>query len=331
MQQILRELHGIGLRFIDIGCRGDLDLSPRWHPLVPSMHYIGFDADPAEVARRERTAHPFLSRKLYPIAVAGGIGDATLYVAREPACSSLLRPRAEWNTRFLGASFDEIGQTTIPTTTLDRLAETDGLRADAIKIDSQGLEVPILQAAERLLPGLFAIEVETGLQANYWNETTFDKAAAFLLQRGFLPFDITLHRWRRPAAPPGVGRGQMMFAESLWLRDYLSDETWGIPAPSPDRPGAIRALTICWAGGFGDYGCELARLFARRGLITAGEEASLLTRDAWRGYPGEPGPGAHALRLLPRSMRQWLASASAATLEHGSLWASVGRRLGRRR
>jgi hypothetical protein len=331
MEWLLSELRRIGLRFIDIGCRGDLDLNPHWHPLVPMMTYVGFDADPAEVARREQTPHPFLSRKLYPVAVAGEIGESTLFIAREPACSSLLRPRAPWNSRFLGSSFDEIGQTKIRTTTLDHLAAADGLRADAMKIDSQGMEVPILQASERLLPGLFAIEVETGLQANYHDETTFDRAAAFLLRRGFLPFDMQLHRWRRPGAMPGIGRGQLMFAESLWLRDYLSDETWGIPAPVPSREDAIRALAICWAGGFGDYGWELVSLFAARGLLTRAEEASLKTRDAWRGFPGEHRRGVLAMRLLPSRTRAWLARVSAASLDQGTLWSSVLRRFQPRR
>jgi FkbM family methyltransferase len=330
VKQVLNELRRIGLRFVDIGCRGDLDLNLHWRPLIPSMHYIGFDADPVEVERRQQTPHPFLTRKLYSVAVAGSVGEATLYVAREPACSSLLRPRAEWNARFLGSSFDEIGQTVVRTTTLNALADSDGLHADAIKIDSQGMELPILETSTRLLPEVFAIEVETGLQPNYVDETTFDRAAAFLLRHGYLPFDMQVHRWRRPGAPPGVGRGQLLFSESLWLRDYLSHQTWGIPAPPLTREAAIRALAICWAGGFGDYGLELANLFAKSGLIRSDEHAALRSREAWRGYAGEHRTGVLAMRLLPKTWRRWLAQVSATSAEHASLWESVRRRISRR-
>ena len=292
------ELKRIGLRFVDIGCRGDLDLSAVWHPLVPVMHYAGFDADPEEIARREKTPHPFLSRTLFATAVSGTIGDAELFIMRSPACSSLLPTREEWNKRFLGSSFEEIGRTSVRTTTLDHLAETKGLHADVLKIDSQGMEVPILETSERLLStSLFAVEVETGLQPNYVNETTFDKASAFLLSRGFLPFDVQVHRWRRQCAIPGVGRGQMLFAESLWLRDYLSERTWGIPVPAPDREAAVRALAICWAGGFGDYGVELADYFAELGLLTSAERTMLRSPAAWRGHPAEHRVGGLAVRL----------------------------------
>ena len=291
------------------------------------MHYVGFDADPEEVARREKTPHPFLSRKLYPIAVSGSEGEATLFIAREPACSSLLPTRPAWNARFLGSSFDEIGRTTVRTTTLDALAQNEGLRADAIKIDSQGMELPILEASQRLLPEVFAIEVETGLQPNYFDETTFDKVAPFLLSNGYLPFDMQFHRWRRPGAPPGIGRGQLMFSESLWLRDYLSEETWGIPAPRPTREAAIRALAVCWAGGFGDYGWELTSYFEKRGLLTAAEAAPLRTREAWAGYPGEHRLGVRAMRLLPRKSRRWVSKVSADAGNQASIWSSLRRRL----
>ena len=141
---------------------------------------------------------------LYPVAVAGEIGESTLFIAREPACSSLLRPRAPWNLALprLELRRDRANEDQDDDARSSRRGRWP--RADAIKIDSQGMEVPILQAAGRLLPGLFAIEVETGLQANYHDETTFDRAAAFLLRRGFPPFDLYSIAGAGPARCPAL-------------------------------------------------------------------------------------------------------------------------------
>lgn len=318
MLKLFAELADSGLGFIDIGCRGDIDqLDPRWLSLVPLFDYIGFDPDRSELDRLEKEEHPFRSRRLLGCAVGSRNAPSKLYLTDSPFCHSLLRPRNAWLDRLTcGDSFEPRGEEEVETRTLDRLVETEGIAGDILKIDSQGMELPILEHAQRLLPSLLCIEAETGFVENYVGETVLSQLDPFLKERGFLMFDLRVHRSARRNALAGVGVEQPFYCESVWVRDFLAASSWGIEVQTPDRITAVKTLTICWALRFADYGLELAEHFAGLGLITREELLRLGARSLWE----EPLPGgatgflARLLSLFPsRLRRRWLEAATIAS------------------
>lgn len=265
---------GATLDMVDIGCSGSLD--PRWSPLSPLLSYTGFDPNAEECERLSRRPHPFRAARYLPYAVAGEPGTRTLYKTESMSCYSLLRPNHQWLGRFSFADlFRETGTESVACVTLDDLVRKEGLKADIVKLDTQGLELPILQAGDLLLRDAFCVETETGFVENYAGETTYARIDEFMRSKGFLMFDMNIHRVGRKNALSGTGKAQPLWCQALWLYDFPGAGR----APSAGR--AHKALLICKALGFHDFGLELAAFFRDRGLIDPALVAVM-------GNPGNP-------------------------------------------
>ncbi|HPS93597.1 MAG TPA: FkbM family methyltransferase [Deltaproteobacteria bacterium] len=280
MLRLFPELEKEGIDFIDLGCSGTLDA--KWHALFPLLNYVGFDPNTTECQRLSALPSSYRHTRYMPYAISGEIKRAVMHVTRSPHCSSLLSPRHTWLRRFTyHALFEEVTETDVDCVTLDHLNTREHLRADVIKLDTQGLELPILRAAATILPQTFCVETETGYVENYIGETVSSDMDDFMRKNGFMLFDVTIHRVGRDNHYAELSRKQPLWCESLWLRDYLSQESWGIPVPVPDRHQACKALLICKVLGFADYGYELSEYFNDQGLISDQEKALLADPRTW--------------------------------------------------
>ena len=108
----------------------------------------------------------------------------------------MLKPNLEWLHRFdYGSLFDLNRTIEVETLSLDSIEKLSDLRIDALKIDAQGNELPILKkGSESILENIFLIEVESGLHKNYENETTFEELCPFLKAKGFTCMELFLTR-----------------------------------------------------------------------------------------------------------------------------------------
>jgi FkbM family methyltransferase len=306
MLSVFSEIKEQGIDFIDIGCSGDLDA--KWKPLSPLLNYVGFDPNREECQRLSSLPSPFKKTLYLPYAVADNVGEAVLNQTESPYCSSLLRPRHEWLRRFTYHQlFQVIGQSKVNCVTLDYLNETEGLRANIMKLDTQGLELPILRSASRILPHAFCVETETGFVENYVGETVTAELDEFMRHNGFLLFDLEIHRVGRANHLARRSRQQPIWCESLWMRDYKALESWDISVPAPNRSQAVKALYICKALGFPDFGFELAQHFHAHGLLNDRELTLLSDSMIWGSHIDR---ATHGLRrlflLLPRPLRRSL-------------------------
>lgn len=280
MLSLFPEIEQRGIDFVDIGCSGGLDA--KWERLFKVLNYVGFDPNEEECQRLSLLPSPYKSVRYMPYAIAGEVGQAVMYLTESPYCCSLLKPRHEWLRRFSYHNlFHEVGESKVDRVTLDYLAETKSLRADIIKLDTQGLELPILRSATEILRDTFCVETETGFVENYRGETVAAEIDTFMRQNGFLLFDITIHRIGRANRFAQQSRQQPLWCESLWLRDYLGQESWGITVPLPTREQAQKALFICMVLGFPDYGLELAEYFLSRDLLSHRELVLLSDSRLW--------------------------------------------------
>jgi FkbM family methyltransferase len=305
---IFPEIAQNGIDLVDVGCSGDLD--PRWRDLVPILNYVGFDPNVEECKRLSEISLPCKTVKYVPCAVAGHVGEGNIYLTESPYCSSMLKPHQEWLKRFSYKDlFKVVGSETVRCDTLENLAETDNLRADVIKLDTQGMELPILKAAGRVLQDAFCVVTETGLVECYNGESVAADVDKFMRANGFMLFDQEIHRVDRGNEFGESSDGQPMWCESLWLRDHLSKESWGIDAPTLDRAQALKALYLCNYLGFPDYGFELVAQFNAQGLLSKEDVQQLSKSNTWipkakRGSQG--GLIEKMFRLLPLCVRQGL-------------------------
>lgn len=288
MDLLSKEINQYRIHFLDVGCSGALD--QKWSELFPILSYTGFDPNADECKRLTAQPHPFKEARYLPYAIHKEKGTHVMYKTESIYCYSLLRPNHPWLNRFSFSDlFNETGTESVLCTTLNHLAQAEGLRADIMKLDTQGLELPILQSGDELLKNAICVETETGFMENYIGETTYAQIDEFMRSKGFLMFDISIHPVGRKNFLSEYGRHQPIWCESLWLFDFIGQKR------KPDREQAMKALSICRELKYPDYGFELAVYFKELGVLNSDELADLSKTESWNVHrEADQGPGAQA-------------------------------------
>lgn len=210
------------LTYVDCGARAAK--APSWlRPLKNSLCYVGIDADGAECDRliaTARTGHRYL-----PAVLGRSMESRTLYVTKNRACSSLLRPDPQAMHAFATIpAFLEIDhEVVVQTTTLEACLQKAGIiAADFLELDTQGSELDILTGADRLLrESVLGVQVEVEFEPMYDRQPLFADVDTFLRARGFRLFDLARYHARREVVGAGVPtRGQLLWGHALYLRDH---------------------------------------------------------------------------------------------------------------
>lgn len=177
---------------------------------------------------------PWRSVTWLPHAVGAQNGAATLWVPPDPVGASLLEHDPAVGQRFgLSHLTSDCRPIAVDTVTLDHALA--GRPAPAyVKLDVEGAELSILQAAPMTLAQAVAIKAEASFVAARKEQPVVADLDIFLRGQGFELMDIIRPmRWRsRPVAPhpyswrgePGYSRGQIGQCDLLYFRhpDALS-------------------------------------------------------------------------------------------------------------
>ena len=293
LNKLTAEEIGGGIQLMDIGASGELD--PKWAPLESMVDLTAFDPNGEECARLNAEQSALQSKNYLPYAIGGEDGERDLVKTKSIYCWSLLEPNHPWLDRFSFADeFSVVGSEKINVRKLDTLEEITSTQFDALKMDTQGVELPILKGGERTMESVFYLETETGFTENYVGETRFHELGAYLEEQDFLMFEINPdHRIKRAGAMAQCWRtrGQPLWCEAIWLRDLIAQHRKG-KLPDIDRAKALRILLLCAFDGFFDYGLEMAKFFHEElRLLSAEEVAGLSNEDSWilDGWERKPG------------------------------------------
>ena len=286
------------IKFVDIGCSGSLD--QKWYDLVPLLEYIGFDPNESECQRLNQQSHPYKSATYLPYAIAGEEGVQTMYKTSSIYCYSLLRPNHNWLNRFSFRDlFQEIGTEQVQCTTLNNLVEKENLQADILKLDTQGLELPILRAGEKILKNTFCVETETGFVENYQGETTYSQIDEFMRSQGYILFDFKFYKVSRDNHFSEMGKHQPLWCEAVWLFDFIGQNK------STSLDLALKALRICKALKFYDYGFELAKYFKEKNGLDCKVFEFFDIWKNWQTKPKKPvSKIGNILRFLPKRINE---------------------------
>ena len=141
---------------------------------------IFFEPDPLE-ANNLTQRYKFSS--VFNCALLDKDGTATLYITRDPSCSSLLRPVDP---------LEIVATENIP------IARADTLLADVerqcypemLKIDVQGSELAVLEGFGKLLNNVICIESEVSFRNVYERQCLVESVTEFLTQNGFGLIDM---------------------------------------------------------------------------------------------------------------------------------------------
>lgn len=243
---------------------------------LPDARYVGFEPDQVEYARlcrQERNGYSY-----FPIAVGKGSETRTLYLTRNPECSSLLEP----NHGFFGNFIDcapqiEVTETReVQTVALDSYLPTVGIRhIDFLKLDTQGTELEILHGAESYLSSsILGLKVEVEFSPMYLDQPLFADVDAYIRQFGFMLFDLLRHRYRRQSYPRDLDtRGQLLYGDAFYLKDFHCLADKGM------KTEAAKLAVIAAFHGFHDYALEIVDCLLSGGAGSlSSEEKDALTR-----------------------------------------------------
>ena len=128
--------------------------------------------------------------KIFSIALADTDDTSTLYLAKNPAASSLLAP-----TEGLAANAgvtSTVGQTEVKTIRLDKLVQEGNLLPpNLIKIDVQGFEDRVLTGGAKTIAQAQKIVIEASIRQIYKDQVMLPQLLASLVQLGFELEDIS--------------------------------------------------------------------------------------------------------------------------------------------
>lgn len=272
------------LRVIDAGSRGGPEA--HWEYYGDQLELIGFEPEAEECARLNAAARSRSGRRetYYPIGLDRTRGQRTLWVTQFADASSLLPPNLPFVSRFPHAGAGTVmGRVTVATTDLDTFLDEAGVGpVDFLKLDVEGVALPVLEGAQRLLAsGLLGLSVEVFLQPYRQGESLFSEVDPFLRARGFSLFDLKLERWRRQtlvteAPHTWYNGGQVMWAQCLYLRD-LADPAHCVALahhPSPRR-SLWKLASLAEVFDLADFSLEVLQAGAAAGWLSAADTAAL--------------------------------------------------------
>jgi len=266
---------------IDIGAVGNPP--PHWLPLKDLINLIGFEPNREECKKLNDAGCGYRESEFLPYAIGEKNENRHFYITKYHECCSLLKPNLEWLRRFDYGSFFDINRTIeVKTKSLDSIEKLSDLRIDALKIDAQGNELPILRGAESILDHVFLIEVESGLHKNYENETTFEELCPFLKEKGFSCMELFTQPAQKRcnvASKWNFSKGQAMACESIWVRDLTKCGADFLH--SLTRPDFSSILSLCWLFGYSDYALELIDNQILGSLLEDHEKEALGKEETW--------------------------------------------------
>ncbi len=267
------------LVLVDAGARGGMQ--KNWRRARKHLEVIGFEPDTAEFAKLSGShtrGFKYINTALY-----SAKARISLFLTRNRGVSSIYRP----DTAFLGRfpekeRYDITDTIQVDAEPLDAVLASNGIHdADFLKLDTQGSELDILRGASGLAGDkLFGIEVEAETVPIYEGQPLLADVDAFIRSKGYFLFDIRPFYWKRSAgASYGYSKGQMVFADLLYLRDPESFATVisGIPGEDARRSKVMRAVSVCVLYGYIDYAMEV---FASFGHMFSAEEKRSFERGA---------------------------------------------------
>lgn len=205
----------------DIGSAGGL--KDRWAPARSAVSAMLFEPRDGGEPRAEGRD------MLYPVALGPEKGRALLNLTALPNMSSTLQPnRALLETfRKKGAHTRITGTLEMPVDTLDAVAAQAGRGVDAIKVDTQGSEIGILEGARRCLAETVILaEIEVSFFERYEGQALFGDIETLMRAAGFELLDLyRLKRYRRlnrhgignVSLGAGQRAGRLAYGDALFL------------------------------------------------------------------------------------------------------------------
>jgi FkbM family methyltransferase len=133
---------------------------------IPSLKSVGFEPDPEEAAKLEAGS---AFTRVCPVALGLNEETRTLFLAKDPGCSSLFPPNhAEIALHTSSPRFETTGRIEVATVPMDLAISRFNLPAPTfLKIDCEGAEGEIIQGAKAAMEGVIGLTFEARFRDFY--------------------------------------------------------------------------------------------------------------------------------------------------------------------
>ena len=316
------ELRRRPMRLVDIGAR--FGLQSHWAAVGQLLDVMAFEPDIVEARRLEDVLRAAAAAvEVIPTAVWDSPGRKTLYLTRQPGCSSLYPPNEAFLRQFPDSErFDVMSRVEVETSLLDTAlaGKGDGNERPCrfIKIDAQGGALPILSGAEAALGTCVGVELEVEMTPMYVGEPLFADVDAFLRARGFELIDLRPTYWRRTSGHDISGtRGQLIFSDVLYMISPIgyAERLSQLEGEAADHLNASALLT-CHVFGLAD---RIAAYVDACSGLTPRQRRLLVAPEKRGGRPSSP---------MRFRLGQQLKDAGDWLIEGRETWAVAEMRLG---
>jgi FkbM family methyltransferase len=244
--------------YMDIGARAVKQ--NHFIKTFPQSQYIGFELDTDECTRLN--ALDFKRHRFYPQVIGRDRETRTLYVTRNPACSSLYEPNVRDMHRFLecGPFFEVLERKTVETVDLDAWCrETDVSGIDFLELDTQGSELDILQGCKKLLStSILGLRVEVEFYPLYKDQPLFSDIDNHFRPLDYHLFDLSRYRLRRSHLKT---RGQLLWGHAFYLKNVHQMNGW-----QPAQYLTLGAIASFY--GFEDYALEVLETIFEKNIYS---------------------------------------------------------------
>jgi FkbM family methyltransferase len=207
---------------MDIGCRWGF--GNRFADHQHLFQVYGFDPDAEECVSLSQRYDPDFAT-VVPVALAGSRGKRTLFITKEPACSSLLIPDPVLTENYPALSCAKhVSSIQVDTVTLDDWASLNRVTAiDFMKIDTQGTELEILQGSALALNQARCIEVEVEFNPIYVGQPLFSDIDSLLRKHGFILWKLTnqVHYSRSGNPDASIGEDSVFYDDLQQIKRPL--------------------------------------------------------------------------------------------------------------
>ncbi|GIM87121.1 FkbM family methyltransferase [Salinispora arenicola] len=262
------------LTIFDIGCEGGVPKA--WRQSSPYATVVGFEPDPR--AFEQLAISPAIQQ--YPVALADSARSLTLNITRGVDKSSILRPNMDLLTRFPNSGryevVDELHLPPSAVSTVDAIASDHGIGSvDFLKVDVQGAEDLVLRGARAALrESVLGLQIEVEFLEIYKDQPLFGDIDRIIRSAGFELMDLDRVYWKRAEHSHFEGRGQLAYADALYLRNLDQAMTQIQRDSDPVRRVIGLAIVACTYG-LHDYAAAALGSYCSLGL-----QNSAIARDA---------------------------------------------------
>ena len=198
------------ITYIDVGAADNIN--QRWKIISEFLDFIGFEPNKNEFEKISNKN--FGKFKMYNFALGNKNEKKKINILKSEFASSFLTPNFQQLKNFTNSKRFKIKKKL--EINLKKLDELKLLKADFIKIDTQGYNLEVLKGSKKTLKKIIGVEIETEFFRIYKNQKLFEDTKKFLEDEKF-DF-INFYNLRRWSMNKKYNYGKVIFCNSLFLK-----------------------------------------------------------------------------------------------------------------